>query len=86
MAQLDYGETAMNFAATVMQTLAAFFIFLAGYLVLLVATICVVVLASGIYKGGQLVKAYTVRSAYQSSAGDRPIKGRAAESRPALIA
>ena len=80
MAQLDYGETAMSFAVIVMQTLAAFVIFLAGYLVLLVATICVVVLATGIYKGGQLVKAYSVRSAYQSSAGDRPIEGRVAES------
>jgi hypothetical protein len=70
MAQLAYRETGMSLAVTLMQTLSAFVIFVAGYLVVLVAAICVVVLASGIYKGGQLVKAYTVRIACQPSAED----------------
>ena len=70
----------MSFAVTVMQTLSAFIIFVAGFLMVLIATICVVVLASGIYKGGQLVRAYTVKTASQSSAEASRIEARVSES------
>jgi hypothetical protein len=46
----------MSFAVTVMQTLSAFVIFVAGFVVLLVAIICAVVLASGIYHVVRLAK------------------------------
>jgi hypothetical protein len=80
MAQSVHKGTAMSFVVTLMQTLSAFVIFVAGYLVFLVAIICAVVLASGIYKGGQLMKAYTVRTVSQSSAEDPRIEGRLSES------
>jgi hypothetical protein len=69
----------MSFAVTVMQTLSAFIIFVAGFLMLLVATLCAVVLASGIYKGGQLMRAYTVRTVSESSAESRRIEGQLSE-------
>jgi len=52
---------AVNFPVAVLQTISAFVIFVAGYLMLLVSIICALVLASCIYKGGQIVQAYTVR-------------------------
>lgn len=56
----------MTLAVTVLQTLSAFVIFVAGYLTLLVATVCMLVLATCVYKGGRLIKAYMVRIASQS--------------------
>jgi hypothetical protein len=53
----------MSFSVTVIQTLSAFVIFVAAYLVVLVAIICGLVLASCIHKGGRLMKAYTLRTA-----------------------
>jgi hypothetical protein len=52
----------MSFAITVIQTLSAFVIFAAGFFALLIAAVCVLVLGSGIYKGGRLVTAYAVRT------------------------
>ena len=59
----------MSFPVTMIQTLSAVAIFAAGYLVLLVAAIFVLVLASCIYKGGRLLKAYTVRTANRDRDG-----------------
>jgi hypothetical protein len=63
VAQLAYREGSMGFPVAVIQTLSAFTIFVAGYLVLLIMIICLLVVASCIYKGGRLLKAYTVRPA-----------------------
>ena len=63
MAQSAGRGDSMSFPVTAIQTLAAFAIFAAGYLVLLVAAIFVLVLASCIYRGGRLMNAYTVRTA-----------------------
>jgi hypothetical protein len=60
----------MGFAITVMQTLSAFVIFAAAFFVLLVVTICGLVVAGGIYKSGQLMKAYTVRTARTDSSAE----------------
>jgi hypothetical protein len=70
----------MSFAVTVMQTLSAFVIFAAGFVALLVATICAAVLAGGIYKVCQLTWAYTVRTSCQSPAKHPRIEGRISES------
>jgi hypothetical protein len=69
----------MSFAVTVMQTLSAFVIFAAGFVVLLVATICAAVLAGGIYKACQLMRAHTVRTPCQSPAQHPRIEGRTSE-------
>jgi hypothetical protein len=53
----------MNIPVTVIQTFSALLIFVAGYLILLVSIICALVLASCVYKGGRLLRAYTVRPA-----------------------
>jgi hypothetical protein len=53
----------MGLSVAVIQTLSAFIIFVAGYLVLLIMIICLLVLASCIYKDGRLLRAYTVRPA-----------------------
>ncbi len=45
----------MSFPVTVIQTLSAFIIFVAGYLMLLVSIICALVLASCIYEGGRII-------------------------------
>lgn len=49
----------MGFPLVVIQTLSAFVIFLAGYLLLFVMFACVLALIACIYKGGCLAKAYT---------------------------
>lgn len=46
----------MSFAVTVMQTLSAFVIFVAGFVVMLITIICAVVLATGIYHVVRLAK------------------------------
>ena len=45
----------MSFPVIVIQTLSAFVIFVAGYLMLLVSIICALILASCIYKGGRII-------------------------------
>ena len=45
----------MSFPVIVIQTLSAFVIFVAGYLMLLVSIICVFILANCIYKGGRII-------------------------------
>jgi hypothetical protein len=45
------------------QTIAAFLIFVAGYLVLMLFVVICFVIATCVYKGGCLARAYTVRSA-----------------------
>ena len=45
----------MSFPVTVIQTLSAFVIFAAGYLMLLLSIICATVLASCIYEGGRII-------------------------------
>jgi hypothetical protein len=53
----------MSIPVTVIQTFSALLLFVAGYLILLVSIVCALVLASCIYKGGRLLRAYTVRPA-----------------------
>jgi hypothetical protein len=55
MAQLPNKGESMSFPVIVIQTLAAFAIFVAGYFMLLVSIICVLVLAGCIYKGGRII-------------------------------
>jgi hypothetical protein len=50
----------MGFPLVLIQTLSAFVIFVAGYLLLFVIFACVLALIVCIYKGGCLAKAYTV--------------------------
>lgn len=56
----------MSIPVTVIQTFSALLLFVAGYLILLVSIVCALVLASCIYKGGRLLRAYTVRPACRS--------------------
>jgi hypothetical protein len=70
----------MSFAVTVMQTLSAFVIFVAACGVLFVATICTVVLAAGIYKVCQLIRAYTIRTPSQPMAEPPHIEEQISES------
>jgi hypothetical protein len=49
----------MGFPLVVIQTLSAFVIFVAGYLLLFVMIVCVLALVACVYKGGCLAKAYT---------------------------
>src|SRR5580704_2497678 len=60
---IPQGGPPMGLSVAVIQTLSAFIIFVAGYLVLLIMIICLLVLASCIYKDGRLLRAYTVRPA-----------------------
>ena len=53
----------MDFLTALLQMISAFVIFVAGYLVLMVSVIVSFVLATCIYKGGCLARAYTVKSA-----------------------
>jgi hypothetical protein len=55
----------MSFPVSVIQTLSATVIFVAGYLVLFTVAIFILVLASCIYRGGRLMKAYMTRTGYQ---------------------
>lgn len=55
MAQLPDKGGSMSFPVAVIQTLSAFVIFVAGYLVLFVSIICALVLASCIYQGGRII-------------------------------
>jgi hypothetical protein len=52
----------MHFPVAVLQTLSAFVIFVAGYLILMASIICVSVLASFIYTSGRFMKAYAARN------------------------
>lgn len=69
----------MSFSVTVIQTVAAFIIFVAGYVMLLVSIICVSVLASCIYKGGRFMKAYTLRT-YRTLEVENPTKNQVVNS------
>jgi hypothetical protein len=52
----------MDFLTALLQMFSAFAIFVAGYLALMFSVILCFVLATCIYKGGCLARAYTVRS------------------------
>ena len=64
----------MSFPVTVLQTLSAFVIFVAGYLMLFASIIGTVVLASCVYEGSRFIRAYTVRTGRVIEA-DSPGKG-----------
>ena len=70
MTQLSYEGGAMSFAVTVIQTLSALVIFVVGYVTLLISVVCAVVLASCLYKGVRLTRAFIARSARHALAGD----------------
>lgn len=55
----------MGFPLVLIQTLSAFVIFVAGYLLLFVLSACALALIACIYKGGCLAKAYTVTHIYR---------------------
>jgi len=65
----------MNFPVTVLQALSAFVIFVAGYLMFFASIICALILATCIYKGGRIIKAYTVRTC-QTLEAEGPVKAR----------
>jgi hypothetical protein len=60
----------MSFAVTIIQTLSAFAIFVAGYVMLLISVVCAVVLASCLHKGVRLMRAFIARSACHALTGD----------------
>jgi hypothetical protein len=52
----------MDFLTALLQTVAAFCIFVAGSLVLMLAVIICFILGTCLYKGGCMARAYTARS------------------------
>ena len=60
----------MSFAVTVMQTLSAFVIFVAGFVALLVTIICAVVLATGIYHVVRLAKSLSGENSMSVPSGE----------------
>lgn len=53
----------MDFLTALLQTVAAFCIFVVGYLILMLSIVICLAIATCLYKGGCLARAYTTRSA-----------------------